>query len=113
MRVLAALTLGLAVATGAARADEPPPDACFGDLAAGDACTTEGGAPGVCVSKTFEDAYDGTAVSTTRLVCVALVSASERRLLPWLGASLAFLALVFGLAGRRAPPTGLPRPAAE
>jgi hypothetical protein len=103
------LAVVLAVAAFEARADELPPNACTGSLRAGEACAMDDGTPGVCVEEhhDYVDA-DGVKQRFTELLCLPAVTAAQRRLLPWLGFGLAFLALCLGLYSRpRAnPPRG-------
>lgn len=92
--------LGVLLATGAL-ADEPPLNACFGNLGAGDACLTEDGTSGTCVEKTFEYVDQGRTVTHAELICEASVAGTQRSTLPWIGAAMAFLALCVGVATRR------------
>ena len=84
--------------SGAALADDVASNACG---VAGDACLTDEGASGQCVEQKFSWVDPGQTSTNTELVCVASVSASEQRALPWVGAGLAFLALCIGVATRK------------
>ncbi|MDP1822663.1 MAG: hypothetical protein Q8L48_05460 [Archangium sp.] len=96
------LLLG-ALTSAVALADELPSNACFGDLAKGDACLTDDGTSGTCVEQVHSYVDQGQTHTYSELICVPAVSGAERRALPWMGAGLAFLALCVGIATRKPP----------
>jgi hypothetical protein len=101
------LSLLLALVSVPALADILPEEVgvCRGK-AAGTACTTPDGQAGTCAKMfvTRPDYSSGippTYRQVEMLGCVATAKVTARSMLPWLGAGLAFLALVAALAGRR------------
>ena len=85
----------------AAWADELPSNACTGNLRAGEACLTDEGVPGTCVEKRYDYDDRGKTVTYTELICEPALAGTQRKVLPWVGAGLAFLALCIGVATRR------------
>jgi hypothetical protein len=75
---------------------------------AGGACTTGDGQAGTCVETLvsrpdYSSGIPPTYKQVKMLSCVATAKGSARSILPWLGAGLAFLALLAGLLSRRHP----------
>jgi hypothetical protein len=97
------LVLVGALLSTAALADEPPSNACLGNLRAGEGCLTDDGTSGTCVEQKFSYVEGGKTVTYTELICVPSVTAAQRSALPWVGAGLAFLALCVGIATRKPP----------
>ena len=103
MRLVALLGVLLACA---AWADDLPHLGCLGGMRAGDDCLTANGTPGTCIELRYEVQRHPKAPITiqTELVCQEAVAGTQRAVLPWIGASLSFLALCAGLATRKKYP---------
>jgi hypothetical protein len=55
------------------------------------------------VEKRFEYVENGVTHGWSELLCVPTMSGTQRSMLPWLGAGLAFLSLCVGVATTRRP----------
>jgi hypothetical protein len=85
-------------------ADEYPDFGCQ-SLEAGASCLTADGATGTCVRKTARVVgADGVSRLELSYECVGNAEGALKRLLPWLGVGLAFLAACAAMTGRRWAP---------